>query len=211
MAIRFGLRFQRSRMAARKTDFWLLFATFFICGFTTNGLIGTHMISLCADNGLLATSATGLMAMMGVFDLVGTTVSGWLTDRYDSRKLLFMYYGLRGLSLMYLPYSDFSLYSLSLFAAFYGLDWIATVPPTLRLTQQSFGDAAAPIVFGWIACGHQMGAATAALMAGVLRTEFGTYLEAFLIAGSTGIVAAFLSLMIGRARNERTHRSPGLT
>ena len=139
------------------------------------------------------------MAMMGVFDLVGTTLSGWLTDRYDSRKLLFIYYGLRGLSLMYLPYSDFSLYSLTLFAAFYGLDWIATVPPTLRLTQQSFGDAAAPIVFGWIACGHQMGAATAALMAGVLRTEFGTYLEAFLIAGSTGIVAAFLSLMIGAA------------
>jgi MFS family permease len=190
-------------MAARKRDFWLLFATFFICGFTTNGLVGTHMISLCADNGLLATSATGLMAMMGVFDLVGTTLSGWLTDRYDSRKLLFIYYGLRGLSLIYLPYSDFSLYSLTLFAAFYGLDWIATVPPTLRLTQQSFGDAAAPIVFGWIACGHQMGAATAALMAGVLRTEFGTYLEAFLIAGSAGIVAAFLSLMIGR-RPSRT-------
>jgi MFS family permease len=185
-------------IAARKTDFWLLFATFFICGFTTNGLIGTHMISLCADNGLLATSATGLMAMMGVFDLVGTTLSGWLTDRYDSRKLLFIYYGLRGLSLMYLPYSDFSLYSLTLFAAFYGLDWIATVPPTLRLTQQSFGDAAAPIVFGWIACGHQFGAATAAFMAGVLRTEFGTYLEAFLIAGSAGLVAAVLSLMIGR-------------
>ncbi len=118
-------------MASRNKDFWLLFATFFICGFTTNGLIGTHMISLCTDNGLLATSATGLMAMMGVFDLVGTTLSGWLTDRYDSRKLLFIYYALRGLSLMYLPYSDFSLYSLTLFAAFYGLDWIATVPPTL--------------------------------------------------------------------------------
>ncbi len=101
---------------------------------------------------------------------------------------------------MYLPYSDFSLYSLTLFAAFYGLDWIATVPPTLRLTQQSLGDAAAPIVFGWIASGHQIGAATAALMAGVLRTEPGTYLEAFLIAGSTGIVAAFLSLMIGRRK-----------
>lgn len=191
-------------MAARHRDFWLLFATFFICGFTTNGLIGTHMISLCTDNGLLATSATGLMAMMGVFDLIGTTMSGWLTDRYDSRKLLFVYYALRGLSLMYLPYSDFSLYSLTLFAAFYGLDWIATVPPTLRLTQQTFGDAAAPIVFGWIACGHQIGAATAAFFAGVMRAELGTYLEAFVIAGSTGLVAAVLSLLIGRmpARTE---------
>lgn len=189
-------------MAARNKDFWLLFATFFICGFTTNGLIGTHMISLCVDNGLLATSATGLMAMMGVFDLVGTTLSGWLTDRYDSRKLLFIYYALRGLSLMYLPYSDFTLYSLTLFAAFYGLDWIATVPPTLRLAQQSFGDAAAPIVFGWIACGHQLGAATAAFVAGVMRAELGTYLEAFLIAGSTGLVAAGLSLMIGRRKSD---------
>jgi MFS family permease len=188
-------------MAARKGDFWLLFATFFICGFTTNGLVGTHMISLCADYGLAAVTAGSLMAMMGVFDLIGTTASGWLTDRYDSRKLLAVYYALRGLSLIYLPYSDFTLYSLSLFAAFYGLDWIATVPPTLRLTNQVFGESAAPIVFGWIAMGHQLGAATAAFLAGVLRTSLGTYLEAFVIAGATGLVAAALALFIAHPKS----------
>ena len=153
-------------VAARSRDFWLLFATFFICGFTTNGLIGTHLISMCADYGIPAVNAAGLMAMMGVFDLFGTTASGWLTDRYDSRNLLFIYYALRGLSLIYLPFSDFTFYGLSLFAVFYGLDWIATVPPTLRLTNAAFGDKAAPIVFGWIATGHQMGAASAAFLAG---------------------------------------------
>lgn len=190
-------------MAARKTDFWLLFATFFICGLTTNGLVGTHMISLCADYGLAAVTAGSLMAMMGVFDLIGTTASGWLTDRYDSRKLLAVYYALRGLSLIYLPFSDFTLYGLSLFAIFYGLDWIATVPPTLRLTNQVFGESTAPIVFGWIAMGHQLGAATAAFLAGVLRTSFGTYLEAFILAGAAGLIAAALSLLIA-------HRTPAL-
>ena len=106
--------------------------------------------------------AAGLLALMGVFDLVGTTASGWLTDRYDPRKLLFVYYGLRGLSLIYLPYSDFSFYSLSIFAIFFGLDWIATVPPTLRLTTEAFGERDASIVFGWIVAGHQLGAASAA-------------------------------------------------
>lgn len=185
-------------MAAGKRDFWLLFAGFFICGLTTNGLVGTHMISLCADQGLALTAAAGLMAMMGVFDLVGTTASGWLTDRFDSRKLLFVYYGLRGLSLIYLPFSDFSLYSLSLFAVFYGLDWIATVPPTLRLANQAFGDLKAPIVFGWIFMGHQMGAATAAFAAGAMRTATGSYLESFVLAGFAALLAAALSLMIGR-------------
>ena len=186
--------------AMRKRDFWLLFGTFFVCGFTTNGLVGTHMISLCADRGLAATTAGGLLAMMGAFDLVGTTASGWLTDRFDARKLLFAYYGLRGLSLIYLPFSDFSLYGLSIFAMFYGLDWIATVPPTLKLTNQVFGEREAPIVYGWIAAGHQMGAASATLMAGVLRTELGSYLEAFVIAGSTAVLAALAALLIGRGR-----------
>jgi len=189
-------------MAARNGNFWLLFATFFICGFTTNGLVGTHMISMCADYGLAAVTAGSLMAMMGVFDLIGTTASGWLTDRYDSRKLLAIYYALRGLSLIYLPYSDFTLHGLSLFAVFYGLDWIATVPPTLRLTNQVFGETSAPIVFGWIGMGHQLGAATAAFLAGVLRTTFGTYLEAFVIAGAAGLVAAALSLIIARPKGD---------
>ncbi|MFE1600775.1 MFS transporter [Methylobacterium sp. ID0610] len=185
--------------ASAKTDFWLLFGTFYICGLTTNGLVGTHMISFCADMGLPEVRAAGLLAMMGIFDLVGTTGSGWLTDRYDPRKLLFVYYGLRGLSLMALPFTDFSFYSLSIFAVFYGLDWIATVPPTVRLTNEVFGDRDAPIVFGWIAAGHQAGAATAAFGAGLSRAAEGRYLEAFLAAGLTGLVAALMSLMIGRA------------
>ena len=176
--------------------FWLLFATFFICGFTTNGLIGTHLIALCADHGITEVHAASLLALMGVFDLIGTTGSGWLTDRFDPRKLLFVYYGIRGISLLYLPFSDFSVYGLSIFAVFYGLDWIATVPPTVRLTTEAFGEHDAPIVFGWIAAGHQMGAASAAFFAGLMRTLEGRYLEAFLIAGTTGILAAILALLI---------------
>jgi MFS family permease len=186
--------------AVRHRDFWLLFATFFICGFTTNGLVGTHLIALCGDNGIPEVRAASLLAVMGIFDLVGTTGSGWLTDRYDPRKLLFMYYGLRGLSLVYLPFSDFSLYGLSIFAVFYGLDWIATVPPTLRLATEAFGERDAPVIFGWIAAGHQMGAASAAFFAGYMRAAQGDYLQAFVIAGSTGVVAAVLALMIGGAR-----------
>ncbi|MDF2900815.1 MAG: transporter, partial [Phenylobacterium sp.] len=112
---------------------------------------------------------------MGLFDLVGTTLSGWLTDRYDPRKLLFVYYAFRGLSLMVLPFTDFSIVALGIFAVFYGLDWIATVPPTVRLATEAFGDRDGPIVFGWIAAGHQAGAATAAVMAGVLRASQGRY------------------------------------
>ena len=185
-------------MAVRRRDFWYLFATFFICGFTTNGLVGTHLIALCGDHGVAEVRAAGLLAMMGVFDLVGTTASGWLTDRVDPRKLLFMYYSLRGAALVYLPYSNFSIISLSMFAVFYGLDWIATVPPTLRLTTEAFGDSAAAMVFGWILAGHQLGAACAAFMAGYLRTMQGDYVDAFVFAGSTGIIAAAIALLIGR-------------
>jgi predicted MFS family arabinose efflux permease len=177
-------------------NFWFLFATFFICGFTTNGLIGTHFIALCSDQGIPEVRAAGLLAMMGLFDLFGTTASGWLTDRYDPRKLLFMYYGLRGASLVFLPFSDFSIYSLGIFAVFYGLDWIATVPPTLKLAVQSFGERDAPIVFGWIVAGHQLGAASAAFMAGALRQAQGNYLLAFVISGATGIIAALIALQI---------------
>lgn len=186
------------RRAARTRTFWYLFATFFVCGFTTNGLVGTHLIALCGDHGIAEVQAAGLLALMGIFDLVGTTASGWLTDRYDPRRLLFVYYSLRGLSLMYLPYSDFSFYSLSLFAIFFGLDWIATVPPTLRLTTEAFGDRDAPIVFGWIVAGHQLGAASAAWMGGVVRETTDSYLMAFVLAGSTGLIAAVIALMINR-------------
>ena len=189
--------------AASKRDFWFLFATFFICGFTTNGLIGTHFIALCSDRGLTEVRAAGLLAAMGAFDLIGTTLSGWLTDRYDPRKLLFAYYGLRGLSLMFLPFSDFSFYSLGVFTVFYGLDWIATVPPTLRLANEAFGDREAPVVFGWIVAGHQLGAACAAFFAGAMRTVQGDYFYAFIIAGSTGLVAAVLALRVGAMSRRR--------
>lgn len=185
--------------AARTRTFWFLFGTFFICGFTTNGLIGTHFIAFCGDHGIPEVRAAGLMAMMGAFDLVGTTLSGWLTDRFDSRKLLFVYYALRGLSLIWLPYSDFSFAALGLFGVFYGLDWIATVPPTLRLATEAFGEHDAPVVFGWIAAGHQIGAATAAFVAGYLRTLDGSYAAPFVIAGVGGVLAAVAAMMIRHA------------
>src|ERR1700752_2222193 len=183
---------------AQTRTFWFLFATFFICGFTTNGLVGTHLIAFCGDHGIFEVQAASLLALMGFFDLFGTTLSGWLTDRFDPRKLLGAYYGVRGLSLVYLPYSGFSSASLTLFAVLYGLDWIATVPPTLRLSNEAFGDKNAPLVFGWVVAGHQLGAASAAFFAGFMRSAEGNYLQAFMLAGATGIVAAVLSLMIGR-------------
>lgn len=181
----------------RHRDFWLLAGTFFVCGFTTNGLIGTHMIAFCADNGMAVATAGGLLALMGLFDLIGTTGSGWLTDRYEPRRLLFYYYGLRGLSLIYLPFADFSFYGLSLFAIIYGLDWIATVPPTVAIATRTFGPRRGPILFGWISASHQVGAASAAYLAGVSRTLSGSYLDAFVFAGIVAVGAAFASLMIG--------------
>jgi len=181
----------------KSRTFWLLAGTFFVCGFTTNGLIGTHMIALCHDHGMEAVAAGGLLAIMGFFDLVGTTASGWLTDRVDPRKLLFAYYGLRGLSLIYLPFANFTFFGLSLFAVFYGLDWIATVPPTLALANQAFGTKKAPILFGWISASHQIGAASAAFFAGASRTATGSYLDSFVVAGFVAVAAAFMALMIG--------------
>ncbi len=194
-------------IGVRSRTFWLLFASFYICGFTTNGLIGTHLIALCADHGIPETRAAGLLAVMGVFDLVGTTLSGWFTDRFDSRKLLFIYYAVRGLSLIYLPYSGFGLYGLSVFAVFFGLDWIATVPPTLRLATEAFGDARVPVIFGWILAGHQIGAASAAFLAGLSRTVEGSYLPAFVLAGMLGVAAAFLSVFIGNADRRAEERA----
>ncbi|MCK9914109.1 MFS transporter [Microbacteriaceae bacterium K1510] len=185
--------------ASRTGTFWILFATFFVCGLSTNGLIQTHFVTLCSDYGLVAVTAASVLAMMGIFDLIGTIGSGWLSDRFDSRWLLFWYYGLRGLSLLYLPFTDFTFYGLSLFAVFYGLDWLATVPPTVKLTADRFGREKAGLVFGWIFAGHQLGAATAAFGAGYTRTEFATYLPAFFAAGAMCIVAALLALCIGRS------------
>jgi len=183
---------------ARSPMFWLLFGTFFICGLTTNGLVGTHLIAYCGDNGIAPVAAAGLLSLMGLFDLIGTTVSGWLTDRYDPRRLLFIYYGLRGMSLIALPALDFAPAGLLLFAAFYGLDWVATVPPTLALANRHFGEARAPIIFGWLLTGHQLGAAAAAFGAGLIREQTGSYLLAFAIAGGFGLLAALMALTIAR-------------
>jgi predicted MFS family arabinose efflux permease len=192
--------------ATKNKNFWLLFGTFFVCGLTTNGLVGTHLIAFCGDHGIGELRASSLLAVMGAFDLIGTTASGWLTDRFDSRKLLFVYYSIRGLSLIYLPFSDFSLQSLAIFSVLFGLDWIATIPPTLKLANQVFGDRDAPIVFGWIAAGHQAGAATAALTAGLLRQLEGQYFQAFVLAGFMALAAAIMSLWIARSGGARDVR-----
>ncbi len=188
------------REAAGVPTFWILFFSFYICGASTNGLVQTHFIAMCGDYGLAAVGAASMLAMMGLFDFGGTLASGWLSDRFDNRWLLFWYYGLRGLSLLYLPFSDFSLYSLSIFAVFYGLDWVATVPPTVKLTAQRFGPEKANIVFGWIFAGHQLGAASAALGGGFSRTVWQTYMPAFIIAGLLCLVGAAMVLLINRGR-----------
>jgi MFS family permease len=184
--------------ASRQPIFWLLFGTFFVCGLTTNGLVGTHMIAFCGDHGIPPVQAAGLLSLMGFFDLFGTTASGWLTDRYDPRRLLFFYYGLRGLSLAALPFLDFGPASLTVFAVFYGLDWIATVPPTVKLANLHFGERDAPIVFGWVMVGHQLGAATAAFGAGVIRQAWGSYAPAFVLSGIFGVLAAVAVISFGR-------------
>jgi sugar phosphate permease len=198
-----ALRALRDGLHSR--DFWLLAGSFFICGASTNGLIGTHLIAACLDHGVSQVAGAGLLAAMGIFDLVGTTLSGWLSDRWSNRGLLAWYYGLRGLSLIYLPFAfDISFYGLSLFAVFYGLDWIATVPPTVRLAAKCFGTERGPIMFGWIGAAHQLGAALVAFIAGVLRVTFGTYLEAFALSGLLCLIAALMVLFIGSSRVEAT-------
>jgi MFS family permease len=187
------------REASKSPVFWALFMTFAICGASTAGLIQVHLIPMCMDFGIPQVEAASLLAAMGVFDFFGTICSGWLSDRYDNRWLLFWYYGLRGLSLLYLPYSDFTFYGLSVFAMFYGLDWIATVPPTVRLTAQRFGAERANLVFGWIFAGHQLGAGAAAFGAGLSRTLLASYLPAFFAAGALCILAALTALSIAKA------------
>jgi sugar phosphate permease len=188
--------------------FWVLFGTFFICGLSTNGLVQTHFISLCGDNGLSAVPAASVLAMMGAFDFVGTILSGWLSDRYDNRKLLFWYYGLRGLSLFWLPHSEFTIYGLGLFAMFYGLDWIATVPPTVKLAGAAFGPAKVGLVFGWIFAGHQLGAAVAAYGAGLARTLLLTYSPALYTAGAACLLAAVLVMLIRRPGTTAPQKLP---
>lgn len=193
-----GVALGTLRDASKSKAFWILFATFFVCGASTNGLVQVHLIPMCLDFGIPQVQAASLLAAMGIFDFFGTIMSGWLSDRYDNRWLLFWYYGLRGLSLIFLPFSDFSFYGLSVFAMFYGLDWIATVPPTVRITAQKFGPERANLVFGWIFAGHQLGAGAAAFGAGLSRTVYESYLPAFFIAGALCVFAALIVLALSR-------------
>jgi predicted MFS family arabinose efflux permease len=187
--------------AVRVRDFWLLAGSFFVCGASTNGLVGTHLVAAAFDCGIPEVRAAGLLALMGLFDLVGTTASGWLSDRYNCRYLLFGYYGLRGVSLMFLPQALIgNTVGLGAFAVVYGLDWIATVPPTVRLTAEVFGREKASIVFGWVVASHQVGAAFAAFAAGAVRTQWGNYAPAFIGAGALCVIAAVAVLPIARSK-----------
>jgi predicted MFS family arabinose efflux permease len=190
------------KVSSKSRDFWILFGTFLVCGLSTNGLIGTHFIPAAHDHGMVETVAASLLALVGVFDVIGTIFSGYLTDRMDPRKLLFFYYGLRGLSLFLLPSILFSTLhpSTLVFIIFYGLDWVATVPPTLMLCRMVMGNQRSAVVYGWVFVGHQIGASIAALGAAVLRVKLGDYAVAFYISAAMCLVAAFAVLQIAKGK-----------
>ncbi len=190
------------KVSSKSRDFWILFGTFLVCGLSTNGLIGTHFIPAAHDHGMVETVAASLLALVGVFDVIGTIFSGWLTDRMDPRKLLFFYYGLRGLSLFLLPSILFSTMhpSTLVFIIFYGLDWVATVPPTLMLCRMVMGNQRSAVVYGWVFVGHQIGASIAALGAAVLRVKLGDYAVAFYISATMCLVASLAVLQIAKGK-----------
>ncbi|QOV11214.1 MFS transporter [Viridibacillus arvi] len=182
----------------RLKEFWLLAGSFFICGLSTSGLIGTHFISYCIGFGIPVVTAAAMLSFMGVFDLLGTTLSGWLSDRIDNRWLLFWYYALRGISLLFLPFAlaQGSYVWLVIFSIFYGLDWIATVPPTIGLARREFGLKKSTLMYGWIMAAHQVGAAVAAFGGGVIFKVFGSYQWAFILAGSMCVLASLFVIML---------------
>jgi len=190
------------KQASKKKDFWYLFGSFFVCGLSTNGLIGTHFIPAAHDHGMGTTTAASLLALVGVFDLVGTIASGWLTDKYDPRKLLFFYYGFRGLSLLLLPSILFASVhpSTLVFVIFYGLDWVATVPPTIMLCRTILGPERATVVYGWVFVAHQIGGAIAAFGAAVLRVQFGDYAIAFYISAIMCLITSYFVLQIAKGQ-----------
>lgn len=194
------------KQSSHSRDFWILVFSFFVCGLSTSGLIGTHFIPAAHDHGMMEVTAAGLLAMIGVFDVIGTLASGWLTDRIDPRKLLFFYYFLRGLSLYLLPFILFDSVhpSTLVFVIFYGLDWVATVPPTIMLCRAVLTPDRATVVYGWVFAAHQIGGSVAALGAAVLRVKLGDYAAAFYISGALCLVAAIAVLQIakGKSREE---------
>lgn len=185
------------RRAIRSSDFWFLATTFFVCGATSNGLIGVHFITHAVEHGFTAGVAAEALAVMGLFNFLGTIASGWLTDRRDPRKLLLIYYGFRGVSLLFLPFVHDSA-GIVFFSILFGLDYIATVPPTVALVGDAFGRQNVGIVYGWVYAAHQLGAAVAAFVAGVVREHVGDYSAAFVAAGWIAIVAGFAALAIKR-------------
>lgn len=197
------------KQSSKKKDFWFLFGSFFVCGLSTSGLIGTHFIPAAHDHGMPTTLAASLLAMVGIFDVIGTLLSGWLTDRYDPRKLLFFYYGLRGLSLFLLPSILFSSIhpSTLVFVIFYGLDWVATVPPTIMLCRAVLGPSRASVVYGWVFAAHQIGGAVAAFGAAILRVQIGDYALAFYISGAMCIITAYFVLQIAKGVDDKVLRT----
>ncbi len=195
----FAVAMHGLRRGVGSVDFWLLTVSFGICGLSTNGLIGTHLIAYCVDHGIPQVTGASILASFGIFNLIGAAASGWLTDRANPRVLLFWYFGLRGLSLVILPFTSFDAFSLSAFALFYGLDWVATVPPTFALTNAVFGYRDGPVMMSWIFAGHQIGGAMAALGAGAIRGLTGSYLLAFVTSGLACLLASLLVLRIARA------------
>jgi sugar phosphate permease len=198
--------------ASRTRAFWLLAGTFFICGWTTNGIISTHFVPAAHDHGMGATAAAGLLAVVGIFDLLGTIGSGWLSDRFDPRLLLAAYYALRGIALLGLPIllgPDIDPPLLVIMILF-GLDWVATVPPTALLCTRIYGPERGPIVFGWVFASHMIGAAVAATVTGVIRDAAGDYATAWFLAGALAVLAAVAALAIPRAP-QRTVAEPVAT
>ena len=197
-----GMAFRSLNEAVRVKEFWLLAGSFFICGLSTNGLIGTHFISYCISFGLPVVTAASLLSFMGIFDLIGTTLSGWLSDRFDNRWLLFWYYGLRGASLVLLPIAlkEGTITLLIIFSVFYGLDWIATVPPTISISRQVFGVEKSGIVYGWIFASHQAGAAVAAYGGGLIFKVFNSYTWAFFLAGIFCLLGSLFVILIKRQK-----------
>jgi sugar phosphate permease len=183
------------RQAVRTRDFWLLAGSFFICGYTTNGMIGTHLLPHAVEHGFVELEAANAIAIMGLMNIFGTLASGWLSDRYDNRKLLAIYYGFRALSLAALPFV-IDMQGLLIFAIIYGLDWVATVPPTVNLTAQRFGRASLGTIYGWIFCSHMIGAGIAAQAGGLFRDWLGNYHLIFLSAALLGFVASYMALGI---------------
>jgi len=195
------------RDAIRTRDFWLLAGSFFICGYTTNGMIGTHLLPHTLEHGFVEADISWALAIMGVMNIFGTMASGWLSDRYDNRKLLAMYYGFRGLSLAALPFV-LEMQGMLIFSIIYGLDWVATVPPTVNLTAQRFGRTSLGTLYGWIFCSHMIGAGIASYAGGLFRDLLGDYHLIFLSAAVLGLLAVGLSLNISSPRKLRAMNAP---